>query len=430
MVQEIYPRILNRWTLLGLLCFAFLLNYTDRQIVFAIFPVLRQDLHFTDTQLGLAGSLFTWTYAFFMPISGRIADAVPRHRLVILSLALWSLATLGTALSRSVEQFLVWRVVMGIAESLYVPAGIAMITNAHAGGTRSRALAIHGFAQFAGITIGGWYGGWAAEHIGWRHGFEALTGLGLVYAVVLAYQFRGFRSPISESRPNERSSPSALFHSVIYSVLCVVFLTFCSMLWMLYAWLPDFVHEKYHLTLSGSGLTATIYLQSSSALGALLGGYVGDLTSKHHPAGRFRVLVVGLVLCAPFAFLTFYAHAFPLMVGSEIAFGLFGGFFMANIFSSAYDVVSPRNFGFGTGVLNLCGGLGAGAAILLSGVFKQSFGMAQLMFLATLTAITMGIVLHFTVERKLEHDRILNGLGSHRECSRSSLLHIEPDSQL
>lgn len=429
MVQEISPRVLNRWTLLGFLCVAFLLNYTDRQIVFAIFPILRRDLHFTDTQLGLAGSLFAWTYAFFMPISGRIADAVPRHRLVVLSLALWSLATLGTALSRSVEQFLIWRVVMGIAESLYVPAGIAMITNAHAGGTRSRALSIHGFAQFAGITIGGWYGGWTAEYIGWRQGFEVLTALGLVYSLLLAYRFRGFKSPIFEGQPNEHPSPSALFHSVIYSILCVVFLTFCSMLWMLYAWLPDFVHEKYHLTLSGSGLTATIYLQSSSAIGALLGGYVGDLTSKHYPAGRFRVLVVGLVLCAPFAFLTFYTHAFPLMVGSEIAFGLFGGLFMANIFSSAYDVVSPRNFGFGTGVLNLCGGLGAGAAILLSGVFKQSIGMAQLMSCAAFTAIILGTALHFTVERKLEHDRNLVRLESQCDGAGSSLGQMETDSQ-
>ena len=425
MAREISPRVLNPWALLGLLCFAFLLNYADRQIVFAIFPILRQDLHFTDTQLGLAGSLFTWTYALFMPISGRIADTVPRHRLVVLSLAFWSLATLGTGLSRSVEQFLVWRVVMGIAESLYVPAGIAMITNAHAGSTRSRALSIHGFAQFAGITIGGWYGGWAAEHIGWRQGFGGLTALGLAYGLFLAQQFRGFKSPISERRSDEHPSPSALFQSVIYSVLCLVFLAFCSMLWMLYAWLPDFVYERYRLTLGGSGLTATIYLQSSSAIGALLGGYIGDLTSKHHPAGRFRVVVTGVVLCAPFAFLTFYAPTFPLMVGSEIAFGLFGGLFMANIFSSAYDVVSPRNFGFGTGFLNLCGGLGAGAAILLSGVLKQSITMALLMFWAACTAISLGILLYFTVERKLEHDRNLLVFDPHCVGSASSSCHTD-----
>ena len=49
------------WSLVVLLSVAFIINYVDRQVVFSIFPVLRRELAFTDTQLGLAGTLFTWT---------------------------------------------------------------------------------------------------------------------------------------------------------------------------------------------------------------------------------------------------------------------------------------------------------------------------------------------------------------------------------
>ena len=60
---------------------------------------------------------------------------------------------------------------MGVTESLYFPAALGIIAVFHPGPTRSRALGIHQTAQFAGIILGGWYGGWAAEHIGWRVGF-------------------------------------------------------------------------------------------------------------------------------------------------------------------------------------------------------------------------------------------------------------------
>src|SRR5580704_12802281 len=173
------------WATVALLWFAYLLNYVDRQAVFSIFPVLRSDLGFSDLQLGLVGTLFIWVYSLCMPLAGRLADAVRRDRLVIGSLILWSLATLGTAASTSARTFLFWRAVMGVTESVYVPAALATIAALHPGRTRSRALAIHSTAQFGGIIAGGWYGGWAADHIGWRRGFALVAIAGAAYALVL-----------------------------------------------------------------------------------------------------------------------------------------------------------------------------------------------------------------------------------------------------
>ena len=45
------------WGLVGMMWVAYFLNYGDRQVVFSIFPILKRELHFTDTQLGLTGSL-------------------------------------------------------------------------------------------------------------------------------------------------------------------------------------------------------------------------------------------------------------------------------------------------------------------------------------------------------------------------------------
>ncbi|MFN8006439.1 MAG: MFS transporter [Terriglobia bacterium] len=108
--------------LVVLLWFALALNYVDRQMVYSIFPALKAELHFTDIQLALVGSLFTWVYALGMPVAGYLADRVRRERMIVASMVLWSIATLGCGLSQSVAGFLVWRGAMGITESLYYPA--------------------------------------------------------------------------------------------------------------------------------------------------------------------------------------------------------------------------------------------------------------------------------------------------------------------
>ncbi|MBI1790426.1 MAG: MFS transporter [Acidobacteria bacterium] len=146
------------WTIVAFLWAAYLINYVDRQSVFSILPVLERELGFTPTQLGLIGSIFIWVYSLCSPLAGRLADRVRLDRLIPASLLLWSLATLATGLSRSVEALLFWRGVIGVTEGLYFPAALAAIGAAHPGPTRSRAISIHGSAQFAGIVAGGWFG--------------------------------------------------------------------------------------------------------------------------------------------------------------------------------------------------------------------------------------------------------------------------------
>ena len=166
--SRISPR--TAWTIVALLWITYCLNYVDRQAVFSIYPALRRDLAFSNTQFGLIGSTFTWTYSVCMMGTGRIADLLRVDRIILCSLVLWSLATLGTALSGSVGVFLFWRVLMGITESLYVPAALSLIVALHGSETRSRALGIHMTAQLAGIVAGGWWGGWAATGSGGETG--------------------------------------------------------------------------------------------------------------------------------------------------------------------------------------------------------------------------------------------------------------------
>ncbi len=397
------------WTVVFLLSVAFILNYIDRQVVFAIFPVLRADMSFSPTQLGLAGSVFTWTYSLGMPFAGRLADVIPRHRLIIIALILWSLATIGTGISRNFTEFIISRVLMGLSESLYSPAAMALIARFHTNRTRSRALSVHGLAQFIGITFGGWYGGWAAENIGWRTGLIILAVIGLGYAVVLGKFLRD--RPIETTEESIRSSPLKLLRSLNFWAISTTFFCFCAMLWMLYAWLPTYIFDTFNLSLAQSGLVATLYLQSSSAVGVLTGGLLGDYFAKSNPIGRFRVLTLGLFVAAPFAFFIFEVESLALLKLSACVFGLFTGLFIANMFSSVYDLVEKNNYGLAVGLINMLGGLGAGAAILATGMFKEMMAFSSLMMWATLSSMASSLWLAYVIHRYFAGKKVLSEIN-------------------
>ena len=400
----------RRWLMVALLSVAFALCYLDRQAVFSIFPVLKKELGFSDTQLGLVGSLFGWSYALSMPIAGRIADIVRRDRLVISSLVLWSLATFGTALSHSPESFLAWRVVMGLTESLYFPAAVGILAVLHPGPTRSRALSIHQAAQLVGIIAGGWYGGRAAETIGWRLGFVALCVAGIVYSLILATAFRDtplHHSPLPHA---SRQGAGDLFRVPLFLLLTFSFFWFCGMLWIVYAWLPDLLYERFRLSLSGSGLDATLYIQISCGVGVLTGGWLADRLTRRIRSARLYVVGCGMLFSSPCAYLAFAAVTLAQFRLYAVAFGLLAGFAIANIFAAAFDVISDRNYSFATGILNMIGGLSGGASMLLVGIYKSEFGITSLMAWAAAATACSGVLL-FAGVRWYFRPRLTDVLG-------------------
>lgn len=393
----------NAWAVVAILWFAYLLNYIDRQVVFSILPALRSDLGFTNAELGLVGSMFLWVYALSSPLAGRLVDRLPRERMVAASLILWSLATLGTALSGSPASFLFWRAVMGLTEALYFPAAVSLLGAVHPGATRSRALALHGSAQLAGIAVGGWFGGFAADTFGWRSGLLALAAAGVLYAPVTLLALP--RLPVASPASRSVAGPAQLVRATCYAALLVAFFNFCILLWMLYAWLPNWIYERYGLSMAASGFTATIYLQASSAVGILSGGVLGDWVVRRLPAGRFYVAALGLLAASPFAYLTLAAPSLGWLKLAAAGFGLFAGLVMANTVASAYEVIAPENHGLAAGTLNFVGGLSGGLAVFLAGRWKDSVGVGTLMGFAAAASGAAAVLLAAVVALRFAQDR-------------------------
>lgn len=385
---------------------AYLLNYVDRQVIFSIFPVLQSDLGFTDTQLGLTGSIFLWVYAICSPIAGQLGDRYSKRLLVVLSLSLWSLVTLLTGFANSVFLLLLLRALIGVTEALFIPAAVTLTANAHAPETRSRAIAVFDTAQLAGVVAGGWYGGFMAETFHWRWAFYSLGLIGILYAVPY---FRFLRHTSEEAQVETKKSGSTLAISVLvkvptYLVLCVVFPTFTFMLWLLYTWFPSFLFQKFSLGLADAGFTATIYLQSATMVGLLSGGYMADRLYRHTKAARLWIVCAGLFLSAPCVHFVGNSDSLFFTKLAAIGFGLAGGVFIANLMVSSFEVIPADTRASAVGVLNLVGAFVSGFAALLGGMWRESVGINNLMTYGAFACLFAGLLLLYTIKVSFPRD--------------------------
>src|SRR5205823_6837314 len=96
---------------------------------------------------------------------------------------------------------------------------------------------------------------------------------GLAYAFVLGPVLGQLPRSVPERKiavsEAVASRPASIFKSRCYVTLIATFVSFGIMLWILYAWLPTFIYERYRLTMAQSGLIATLYQQSSAGVGLL-----------------------------------------------------------------------------------------------------------------------------------------------------------------
>ncbi len=378
---------------------AYFLNYCDRQAIFAMFPVLRADLALTDTQLGLTGSIFLWVYAIGCPIAGQLADRFSKRTLVVLSLAIWSVVTAGTGLATSAFVLLALRAAMGVSESLYMPAAISLTANAHAPEKRSRAIALLSTAQIIGTVGGAWFGGWMAQQGWWREAFLVLGGVGLLYAAPYFLFLRRVNenAAVETKKAGGTLAIGALARVPSYLLLCGVFPLFVFGLWLIYSWLPNFLHEKFGLDLAAAAFTATAYLQGATLIGMLGGGVLADRLYLRTRSSRLWLLAGSLVFCAPCLHALGSSSTLVLTCWSAAGFGLFSGFFMGNIFPAAFEVVPADTRASAVGVLNFCGGMLSGFAPLVGGMWKRTVGMENLLtgtavaYLAGAVAVVIGI---------------------------------------
>jgi predicted MFS family arabinose efflux permease len=413
------------WALIAYLWGCYVLNHADRQVIYTLFPALQAEFGLSDTTLGLTGALFLWVYGLCSPVAGILGDRWPRPRMVTGSLIIWSFFTFLTGFAPNGGSLLVLRALLGISESLFMPAALALMASTHGPETRSKAISIFATSQMLGVAVGGSLSGWLAEQYHWRIAFWTLGAAGILFAIPLWRFLQGlpgsFLSRGSEARADVKSFLS-LFRIPSLRVVGGFVSVATFGLYLVYTWLPTFFHDKFSLGLARAGFEASVYPQAGSGLGLLVGGLLADKLYSRTHAARFWVVLIAFVTAGPSIFLLGYFSTLESARLAAAAFGFFSGFISGNQAASAFDVVPAAHRASAIGVLNLLGAGVSGCAPFFGGLARRTIGVDRVMlFTGGLYLVTGAFVLYGILGLfRRDHERALESQPQPRTGDRQA----------
>lgn len=199
-----------------------------------------------------------WAYALFGPIAGWLGDRLSRKWLILPGLIFWLFVTTATILAHRFWQFAILRGLNGIAEAIYFPAAMSLISSYHGAATLSRAMSLHQSAVYVGTIGGGVVASWLGEHFGWRSNFICFGTFGFLLSAILIFFLREPASDLScNHNPNtsHAKNPDLSLNKMVAQVLgaplvlrlIVAFIgaNFVAMVFMVAARLPLWQVQTY-----------------------------------------------------------------------------------------------------------------------------------------------------------------------------------------
>jgi EmrB/QacA subfamily drug resistance transporter len=170
---------------LVVLCMAALLDSIDVTVVNVAMPAIKSALGFSEGGLAWMVDAYMVPFGGFLLLGGRTGDLVGRRRVLVAGTAVFTVASLGSALAPSAGVMIATRAVEGLAAAFVVPMTFAMLGSVFPpGAARNRAFGIWGAVTAGAATLGLVIGGVLVTAAGWRWVF--LVNLPLGAAVIVA----------------------------------------------------------------------------------------------------------------------------------------------------------------------------------------------------------------------------------------------------
>lgn len=398
----------RRWRVTGFLMVAAALNYADRVAISAVFPALREELGLSDVTLGLVGSIFLWSYAVASPIAGVVADRLPRTAVILGALTLWSVVTGLIGLSTGLLMLCVLRALLGILESPYLPAAVALLGQHHPPATRARAMSAHSIGLNAGVIFGGAFAGFLAERYGWRTGFLILGGLGLVWALLGR---RWLQEPVAVPRGTSAAGSNSWLAAVgrVLAIPSFRLLLLAEMLtgvttWIFLNWLPLYFRESFQMSLGTAGLVGALMLQGAMVTGIAVGGWFSDRYAREDGRRRMLLLAGSYLIVSPVLLLFLTRPGFALVVATIATFSFLRGFGEASEKAALCEIVPPHGRATAMGCMNTLATAAGGVGVFLAGWFKGALGLNVVFSASSVLLLISGLSLFYAYRVTMRRD--------------------------
>ncbi|MBQ4830802.1 MFS transporter [Alteromonas sp. CI.11.F.A3] len=381
-----------RWWVIALIALATVINYIDRQALSVLWPDIVEELFPDESALerkqiyANISIVFVFAYAFGQAIFGKIFDWVGTRLGFVLSIGVWSLATIAHAFAQGLLTFSLFRAILGVAEAGNWPG--AAKGNAEWFPTKERALAQGIFNS--GAAIGGIIAipliAFLTVYFSWQMLFVVVGAVGLLWLIpwlilvkappgahpwitdeereyILTGQRQTTMSADLVETEVEEYNPSTselLKRKQSWGVI-IASAAIDPIWWLFVFWIPIYLNEVYAMDVKSIGIYGWV-----PYVGAMFGAWFGGLLAQNRlKAGwntdktRKLTITLGCLIMLP-SLLAMSQPGSPTMAVIIMAIILFGfQTAIGNVQTLPSDLLGKKAVGTLAGFSGMAAKLGA-----------------------------------------------------------------------
>ncbi len=280
-----------RWTICALLFFATTINYLDRQVISLLKGTLEKEFSWTETDYSNIVIAFQFSYAIGMLGVGRLIDSLGSKKGYVLSIFLWSIASIAHALATSTVGFGMARAALGITEAGNFPSAVKAVAEWFPKKERSLANGVFNSGTNIGAIIAPLTVPFIAVSLGWQWAFIITGSIGFLWLIAWWYwydipskhtkvsktEFDYIHSD-AEERKEELSASGAvswkvlLQHRQTWAIALGKF--FADPVWWFYLfWTPAFLKSEYGLSATQAAWPVAL-VYTFATIGSVAGGWL------------------------------------------------------------------------------------------------------------------------------------------------------------
>ncbi|MGW6405118.1 MFS transporter [Streptomyces sp. NPDC055134] len=365
----------------AVLFMTWLIDYIDRLVITLALPDIGDEFGLGTTMQGLILTAFFITYALMQIPGGILADTKGARRTMLLAAGGWTIFTAASGLAVGLTSMIAIRAVFGIFQGMYPAASIKALSERTTPEQRLTANGIMSASNPLGSAIAPIVAAPLIVAFGWRGAFWAVSILGLMIVFVL---WKGMPKPLTTEElaaaSGKKTAPEpvtqvslrqamGLLKSSMMWRFTLMFCGFNIIGWGLVSWVPSYLRENKHVSLTGVGLMSGVPWVAA-AISMMVGGYLFDrfLQGNHR-----RVVIPVMLVTAGLLVMMVRAGSATEFIVWETCGTLVMYLAYMQIFGLPLRMLPPEYAGVGGGMVNFGGQLAGAISPFVMGFLAEHF---------------------------------------------------------
>jgi ACS family D-galactonate transporter-like MFS transporter len=409
----------NRWAIIGVLSAGMIIAYVSRSALSVplALPAFIHAFHLSLTDRGILNSAFFWTYALLQIPAGFVVDRYGIKFPYFLGFAVWCLASACTALTQSIPQLVLVQVLLGVGQSVVVPASYRWIRHHFVEKERGLAIALYMTGTKIGPAIGTPLAAFLISLYDWRLMFVLIGLGGLIWLVPWLLLVRNDDRQIEQAAVKKDGTKPVSFGRILASPVTwgTIIASFCYMYFVYFCmtWMPAYFMERRHLSLGKMGLFVFFSFGGMAVVATLAGGAADFLIRRGYNPVTVRkcFTIAGFsVACTELIGARATSLETALLFAVVSLSGL--GLATANYWALTQTLIPGAAIGRISGIQNCACSVAGIVAPILTGWLLQKTGNYETPMLALLCVLVAGVLSYVFLVREQYAPTAGGGSGS------------------